>query len=297
MKPITEVAIVGGTHGNELTGVHLVKHWQTSPEEITRPGLKTELLLANPKAIACNRRYLDQDLNRQFAQASLENMRLGDYEQSRAKVINNLLGPKHDPRVDFIFDLHTTTANMGTTLVINSDDPLIVGMAFYIKQHMPHATLFYNKCDDRLNDNFLASVAKYPGLLIEVGPVPQGVLNHHIIEETRQALGCGLDYLQQLLEGKKPSFPASYSAFEFIEKVRLPENDDGEIIGMVHRDLQNKDYQPLQKGAPLFACFDGSIIRYEGDEGLSAAFINEAAYYDQHIGLSLMRPITLTYKN
>ena len=64
---------------------------------------------------------------------------------------------------------------------------------------------------------------------------------------------------------------------------------------MVHRDRQNQDYQALHNGDPLFACFDGTTIAYEGESGLSAAFINEAAYYDQHVGLSLMRPITLTH--
>uniref|UniRef100_A0A8C7AI32 Succinylglutamate desuccinylase/Aspartoacylase catalytic domain-containing protein n=1 Tax=Neovison vison TaxID=452646 RepID=A0A8C7AI32_NEOVI len=38
--PIKKVAIFGGTHGNELTGVFLVKHWLENGTEIQRTGLE-----------------------------------------------------------------------------------------------------------------------------------------------------------------------------------------------------------------------------------------------------------------
>ena len=68
-----------------------------------------------------------------------------------------MLGPKEDPRVDFVIDLHTTTANMGTSLIFNSEDPLVVGMAFYVQQQLPHAKLFMDP-GERLSDTFLTSV-------------------------------------------------------------------------------------------------------------------------------------------
>ncbi|KAI2580609.1 ASPA isoform 3 [Pan troglodytes] len=37
---IQKVAIFGGTHGNELTGVFLVKHWLENGAEIQRTGLE-----------------------------------------------------------------------------------------------------------------------------------------------------------------------------------------------------------------------------------------------------------------
>ncbi len=120
---IKSVAITGGTHGNELTGVHLTQHWLAQPNEVARESFATELHIANPSAVEANKRYIDQDLNRQFHIDDLNNPELIGLEQQQAKSLNKLLGPKEDPRVDFVIDLHTTTANMGMSLVFNSNDP------------------------------------------------------------------------------------------------------------------------------------------------------------------------------
>lgn len=295
MADIKQVAIVGGTHGNELTGVHLLDHWNTSQEEITRQSFTTELHLANPRARQAMKRYIDQDLNRQFSLADLSDDTLCGYEQNRAKELNSVFGPKEKPRIDFILDLHTTTANMGLTLVFNTDDPLVVGMAFYIKQKMPEAVLFFHP-SERLQDNFLTSVARSNGLLIEVGPIAQGLLNHGVYEKTRQAVLHALDYLE--LSNKEPisNLPTTMKGFQFVEKVKLPENDQGEIIAMVHPERQDQDYQIINTGDPLFITFDGTTIAYTGKDPLYGAFINEAAYYDQHIGLSLMKKIIINKK-
>ena len=69
---IRRVAIVGGTHGNELTGVYLVKKFQQSPNLLKR-SFDVITFLANPKAIAANRRYIDRDLNRCFSKKDLFN--------------------------------------------------------------------------------------------------------------------------------------------------------------------------------------------------------------------------------
>lgn len=292
MAAIKHVAITGGTHGNELTGVHLLKHWRNNPELVCRDSFVTELHLANPKANGCNRRYLDQDLNRQFKWDDLNNHELCGYEQNRAKSLNTLLGPKDEPRVDFIIDLHTTTANMGTTLIIKADDPLVVGMAFYVKEKMPDVTLFYEPAD-RMQDNFLISLGRHHGLVIEVGPVPQGLLRWDVYNQTQQATQLCLDYLQAHNADDVPPLPEVQSGFQFVEKVTLPENERGELMAMVHPNLQDQDYQPIEPGDPLFMTLSGETLPYEGKETLYGAFINEAAYYDRHVGLSLMRAVEI----
>lgn len=292
MKGIKTVAIVGGTHGNELTGVHLLDHWSSSQEEINRKGFETELCLANPKARQAMKRYIDQDLNRQFSFEDLGDDTLCGYEQYRAKELNKLLGPKENPRVDFILDLHTTTANMGLTLVFNTNNPFVVSMAFYIKQKMPDAVLFFHP-SERLEDNFLTSVARLNGLLIEVGPIAQGLLNHEVYETTRLAVLHALDYLEFSNHGQVPNLPKTMQGFQFVKKVKLPENDRGEIVAMIHPERQDKDYQQINTGDPLFITFDGATIAYTDKESLYGAFINEAAYYDQHVGLSLMKKIII----
>ena len=289
---IKNVAIMGGTHGNELTGVHLVKHWLNNAHEVKRDSFATELHLANPRAIREVRRYIDQDLNRQF---SLDDLRgfgptgsgMSGYERQLAKSWDAKLGPKEDPRIDFVIDLHTTTANMGMSLIFNSNDPLLVGMAFYIKQKMPHATLFYHPTD-RLEDNFLTSLGRMNGFLIEVGPIAQGLLNYEVYAQTKEAARHALDFLELKNTGQSTDLPKQMSGYRFTEKIGLPEDAKGEITAMVHPNLQNKDYQSIAPGDPLFMTLGGETIPYEGDKSVYGAFINEAAYYDQHIGLSFM---------
>ncbi len=288
---IKRVALVGGTHGNELTGIHLLQHWQANPQEIARPSLEPELLFANPQANRAMKRYLDQDLNRQFALKDLQDPQLSQYEQSRAKVINQLLGPKEQPRVDFVIDLHTTTANMGLTLVLGCDSPLVIGMAFYIKQQMPEAVLFYEP-KERLEDNFLTSMGRENGLLIEVGPCPQGLLRADIYQLTRQACLHALDYLELYNQGQLPELPDEMPAFEYLDCLKLPQDANGQRLGMVHPQAQDRDFQPIRDGDPLFMTFDGQSIAYQGPERY-LAFVNEAAYYDRNIGVSLMQAIRL----
>jgi aspartoacylase len=57
---------------------------------------------------------------------------------------------------------------------------------------------------------------------------------------------------------------------------------------MVHPALQGKDYEPLQNGMPLFLGFDGTETFWQG-ETIYPAFINEAAYYEKGIAMSLTR--------
>ncbi|MFC1503716.1 succinylglutamate desuccinylase/aspartoacylase family protein, partial [Pseudomonadota bacterium] len=109
MNKINTVAVVGGTHGNEFSGIYLLRKWQKNAQLISRSSFSTQTVFANPKAHEENRRYSDCDLNRQFSLADLDDQKLANYEQSRAKVINNQLGPKGNAKTDFIIDLHNTT--------------------------------------------------------------------------------------------------------------------------------------------------------------------------------------------
>ena len=75
MNQIHRVAIVGGTHGNELTGVYLIKKFQQYPHLIHRSSFETLSLLGNPKAIAARTRYIDTDLNRCFNESQLSDVK------------------------------------------------------------------------------------------------------------------------------------------------------------------------------------------------------------------------------
>jgi hypothetical protein len=61
-RRIRSCAVVGGTHGNELTGLALLKKWRKNPSVLNREGLGTTLLVTgNPTAVSSERHLLACD--------------------------------------------------------------------------------------------------------------------------------------------------------------------------------------------------------------------------------------------
>lgn len=294
---IDTVAIVGGTHGNELAGIYLLDHWQHNPELIDRKSFNTKTLLANTQAISQNKRYTDCDLNRQFASAALADMSLTNYEQSRAKVINQQLGPKGKAQTDLVIDLHNTTSNMGATLLLPQKGEFYDLMALYVKANMPEAVVCFDE-EDKANDqhHLLCTIGKL-GVIVEVGPVSQGVLKHEVTEQMAQMTSCILDFVDAYNSETLPPLPASIDAYRYLECLTLPQDEQGKRIGMVHQNIEGNDFAPLEPGAPLFALFDGSVIYYQGDKTVYPSFINEAAYYDNNLAMSLCEKVTIQKPN
>ena len=138
-----KVAVVGGTHGNEYTGVWCIKSLNrrlSSSSSNPFSKLKISTLLGNPEAHLQNKRFIDQDLNRQFSyKALIEAPDSSCLESKRAQEINAMLGPKsfedddqEEPNINCIIDLHTTTTNMGITLIVGEGDSLMTKAAAYI---------------------------------------------------------------------------------------------------------------------------------------------------------------------
>ncbi|XP_058865499.1 N-acyl-aromatic-L-amino acid amidohydrolase (carboxylate-forming)-like [Acipenser ruthenus] len=67
-RPLSRVVVTGGTHGDELGGVCLVREWlrQGDAPFLHRRSFRAQTLLANPRATKQNRSYLETDLNRCF---------------------------------------------------------------------------------------------------------------------------------------------------------------------------------------------------------------------------------------
>ncbi|XP_053130733.1 aspartoacylase isoform X2 [Hemicordylus capensis] len=282
---VRRVAVFGGTHGNELSGVFLVKYWQEDGTEIQRPGLEARPFLANPRAVEKCCRYIDCDLNRVFDAASLgkEGSEETPYEVRRAQEINRIFGPKGGPEAyDLIFDLHNTTANMGGTLILeNSRDDFIIQMCHYIKAALaPESCPVFLIEHPDLKYATSRSVSKHP-VGVEVGPQPQGVLRADILDRMRKIIKHGLDFVHLFNTGK--GFPpCTIEAYKIMEKVDYPRNKNNEITAVVHPNLQDKDWQPLRPGDPMFLTLEGKTILYEGDHTVYPTFVNEAAYYEKN---------------
>ncbi|NWX86984.1 ACY2 Aspartoacylase, partial [Nothoprocta pentlandii] len=115
---------------------------------------------------------------------------------------------------------------------------------------------------------------------VEVGPQPQGVIRADILEKMRKIVKHGLDFVQLFNEGQEFP-PCTIEAYKIMEKVDYPRNKNDEVIAIIHPKLQDQDWQPLNKGDPLFLTLAGKVIEYKGDSTFYPAFINEAAYYEK----------------
>lgn len=293
MNKIKKVAIVGGTHGNEFSGIYLLKEWEKSPRVVERKGINVELVFANPKSHEENKRYIDSDLNRQFTLNDLGNNELSNYEQSRAKALNHQLGPKGDAATDFIIDLHNTTSNMGPSLILLKSDDFNKKMGAYVLSKLPESVVIFEDQLPMEEHCFLASIAPQ-GVIVEIGPQPQSVIRQDILEWMEQMTHIILDFVEQYNDDALPELPQSYEAYRYIETIQLPQNAQKERLGMVHKNVQDRDFQPIKKGDPIITLFGGGELCYEGDYEAYPHFINEAAYYDNNLAMSLAKKIVVS---
>uniref|UniRef100_A0A8C4WS89 N-acyl-aromatic-L-amino acid amidohydrolase n=1 Tax=Gopherus evgoodei TaxID=1825980 RepID=A0A8C4WS89_9SAUR len=280
MWPLSCVAVCGGTHGNEMSGIYLAKHWLRDPMELQRSSFAVTPFLGNPRAIEKCVRYVGQDLNRTFTTEFLSSTEAEDepYEVVLAREINQTYGPKGSAQAfDFMFDLHNTTASMGTCLIVDSEESLL-------PMHIPCPIYLYKLPGEETYS--INSVAK-AGLALELGPQPQQVVRADLFSQMRDIIACALDFIE--LFNKGTVFPAfEIEAYKITGRMDYPCYPDGEISAMVHPKLQDKDFLPLNPRDPIFQTFSGEEILYEGNTTIYPAFINEAAYYEKKVAFVKM---------
>lgn len=291
---IRTVALVGGTHGDELTGVALVRAFQQHPERMQRPGLDVTALIANEAAIAACRRGVDGDLNRSFAAAELADASLHSVEQRRAKAINAQLGPKGpDTATDLILDFHSAASDMGLNCNITGEDPFLFRLAALAIHRLaaepdPLAVRCYQFPAPTGDAPYLPTIARH-GMGVEVGPVMPGSLNAAIYFPTLRLAHTLLDLVAEYAAGRWPDAPLPLDVYTEIDTIPFPRDADGRLTAMVHPERTRLVYQPLQQGDPLFLDFHGRTIPYTGAPGLYPTFVNEPSYLAKDIALCLAR--------
>lgn len=293
--PFSRVAITGGTHGNELSGVYIVREMQK--KNVGQVGSVTvSPILTNPAAIEACRRYTETDLNRCFTDASLSSP-LSDcspYELKRAHELNSLLGPKgSDQAVDLVCDLHNTTSNMGLCFIFDAFSWIPLHVVHYIQNKMPSAPVRVIHVDVSKSDSYSVDSVAKNGFAIEVGPQPHGVLRADIYNMMKEAVDHTIDWLNkfnagEIFEGR------DVEVFVLERSVDYPRNSETrEITAAIHPQLQDNDFKLLRRGDPIFMSFTGETVTYEGEE-LYPFFINECAYYEKKIAFHLAKKKILT---
>ncbi|XP_010735494.3 N-acyl-aromatic-L-amino acid amidohydrolase (carboxylate-forming) B isoform X1 [Larimichthys crocea] len=296
---LSRVAVCGGTHGNELSGVYLVKEllkaknvMKEDNDDEERPA-SVLMVLSNPWAMQQCRRYVNTDLNRCFTHAALSGpvSKKDPYEMIRSKELNALLGPKGSPEaVDLVCDLHNTTSNMGLCLIAYSDcDWICLHIFRYLQRQMPDIPMRYIHLDVSSKESYsLDSVGKH-GFAMEIGPQPHGVVRSNIYTTMKHSVQHVLDWVRFYNSGTvfEGGFVDVYTTVKNMDYPR--DSETGNITAAIHPQLQDRDFCPLHPEDPLFQTFSGETLRYKGKEPLYPFFINECAYYEKGIALSLAR--------
>ena len=278
-----DVLVVGGTHGNELNAPWLLEQWERAPEVVDASGLSCRRVIGNPEARALGRRYVDRDLNRSFRPDLLAGD-LQDLELRRARELLLSHGPDAASPCRVALDLHSTTAGMGSSLVVYGRRPGDLALAAGVQRRLGLPVYLHEA--DAAQTGFL--VERWPcGLVIEVGPVPQGVLNSCVVRQTQLALEACLAVLRDACSGRIQQ-PRELVVHRHRRSLDLPRDGQGQPSALLHPLRQGTDWQPLAAGDPLLRCVDGTEIAVADDAAnLTPVFINEAAYAEKRIALSL----------
>lgn len=269
-----KIVVIGGTHGNEWTGIYAIQKYASSFVSHFK-NLDLHFVFANPEAYKLNRRFKDEDLNRAFQY--LQEERPDSYEQGRAKELKSLI----DESQCFVIDLHTTTSNMGNTVIITRNQPINFYVAKMLTNKLKNTRIIVSPDPNR---KYLVSQSDF-GFMIEVGPVPNGVIDAKTLQNTVALLKETLDSLStppNLTEG-------SVEIYEEIEDVFYPQTEEGELLACIHEEFQGKDFAPVEGEYVPFRAFTGEEVQMNTKEKLYPIFINEAAYYPARLAFTLCR--------
>ena len=275
-----KVIIFGGTHGNEWTGVYAVTKFAEELKSEFK-SLDIQIIHANPEAYRLNKRFKDEDLNR--ACQFLHEDRKDSYENQRARELKEVI----DSEPCFVLDLHTTTSNMGNTVILSHARPLNFFIASKLEKKLKDTRIILSPDPKK---KYLASQSEF-GMMIEVGPVANSVIDPKVLAGTLAIMKEVLRTLSTLsnLTG------GTVEIYEEIEDVFYPQDEQGELTAYIHQGLQGKDFEPIEGEYTPFQTFDGREITMKTTEKLYPIFINEAAYYPTKLAYTLCRKRNLKF--
>lgn len=275
-----DVLIFGGTHGNEWVGIFIIKKFHERLQE-EFPKLKLKFIFSNPEAHKINQRFKDEDLNRAFQY--LSETRENSYEHERAREIQNIILSNEC----FVIDLHTTTSNMGNTLIISHENNLNLNISAEVIKQAPKTRVILSPDPAR---KYLASQSDY-GLMIEVGPIANGLIDTKALSGTYELLREILRALTQIESIKNNEI----EVYEEVQDIHYPKDSAGEMMASIHENFQGQDFIPLRNTYIPFKSFTGESIHMSATGELFPIFINEAAYYPSGLAYTLCKKKTLKF--
>ncbi|MCO4793787.1 MAG: aspartoacylase [Bacteriovoracaceae bacterium] len=263
-------AIIGGTHGNEPVGIEVIRDLEQKGPSLYTHEFKT--FVGNPKAFEIGKRYVNSDLNRAFGE-------LGNSSGNESKRSEEL-DKEIRGKFDFLMDLHTTTSNMGITIILTHLDETTIKAACYLKEKNPELVIIVSSragTDCPYTTNMAPSA-----LTVEVGPVANNVVKADLVFSSRKLVTDLLDF-----DFKKSYNLSQINCFHTQGILSYPEGK-----WMVHPEVDGHDFREVKNGDSLFININGDIVRHEG-ESIFPLFINEAAYQENNTAMEYAVKTTL----
>ncbi|WP_255151959.1 succinylglutamate desuccinylase/aspartoacylase domain-containing protein [Halorarius halobius] len=236
-----EVAVVGGIHGDEPSGVRAVRRVIESNPDLQRP---VKLVVANPPAVASHRRYLDADMNRVFPGDPTS----PDRERRLAAALL-----KEIEGCGVVLSLHSTHSCDDPIAIVSRSHPSVQGLAARLP--VPHV-VDPTPCVDG------AFPVSAPVLSIEAG-------RQHTEEATENATDIVEAFLRLVdaLPGTVPEAdPTYYTMTDAVSK--RPDSD---------YDLLVDNFEPVEAGTTVARSDDGA---YVADEPFVPVLMSETGYDD-----------------
>jgi aspartoacylase len=268
---LNRVLVFGATHGNEWSGAFIVNRYLEKFKK-KFPELNLEFILANPRAFQESRRFIDEDLNRSFQFLKADRT---TYELELARNISKQI--QEEPCI--VIDLHTTTANLGMTIIVVDLNAFNLKLCQNIQNMIPECKIILSPDPQK---KYLVGQTPF-GLMIEIGPIANGVINAQTIEKMELLLQVALCSVNL------PTTESDLVVFEEVQDIYYPQNDKNQINAYIHSDLQGMDFKAIKGKINAFKDFEEREISIEVDEELYPIFINEAAYYSQGLAFTLCR--------
>ena len=304
-RNINTVFVMGGTHGNERTGIHAIQYLQQHEQAFKQGTVNNiKVIWGNEKAVQRNSRYIQEDLNRCFlydydnphSEESYNAALLKEtsYERKRALEIRYEMNALSKP-VDFLIDLHTTTSQMENCLIVSDNDPWTDALCGLVIKSVPNTRLYYDPVSRQ--KDLTSSSLGLNHITIEMGAIQQGVPDHDAVQNTLTlitAIITAVDHLNNQPTQALPQPPSKYTGLPY--NIDYPRDSNGFPSAIIHPAFMHKDFQPLKVGQPLFKGFNGKVIYLEENASIPnelitlinqasivPVFIGEAAYIEKGI--------------
>ena len=288
---LKKILIVSGTHGNEINPVWAVNQFSKQKNTIDF-NIEYKYIIGNPLAYERGCRYIDNDLNRSFDSIK-NNTNNSIYEISRAKFLVEKFGVNGSDPCEIAIDLHTTTANMGTSIVMYGRREKDFCLAALLQNKFGLPIYLHEK--DEQQTGFL--VEAWPcGLVIEIGSVAQNFYDPYVIKRFLIIISSIRDEINKL-KNNQIKLPKDLIVHVHLGSIDYPRQKNGNINALIHPERINQDWKPLKKEDPLFIDMEGNTITYIGEDTIWPVFIGEVAYKEKNIAMSYTKKEVIKFPN